>query len=201
MISCLSSFLSGFGQVAYGTSYKLVDRHCSCPEFVFREGAFQLTPIRDSNQDIEIRLRTLSFGIKEAITVIKVKGNSFSGNFYNRRHESRVWPKPDSVQSVIKWEKYPFKKYEILDKDLDSALYELIFNNVLKLPNQRDLPKNKGFVTPYTIVFKYYGHFGSYTFGNPTGPSKDFPNIQAYKDYAMIIQIFKELTSKIVAEL
>jgi len=175
--------------------YTLIDRHCSCPEFEFAKGEFILNDINKSENDLELRLYLKVLGTFSSVTVLTKKAGKVNGDYYHKRFDSFGSSRPDSALGILKWEKYPFKKFPIQDNNLDSIVTELLYYNVGRLPNLSDIYKGS-YLGAFRVVYKINGHVGEYQFGNTEELMTKFPKVQEYKDYMSIARLLGKLTGK-----
>ena len=173
-------------------SYEIVDKDCLCPEFEWVNSGFQLKDIQKSENEMEIRLTTSSAAAYKNITVITQNEGKYESYFYSKRTPTPLVTYPDSLSKYGKWEKHPFIKIPVSDRNIDSVFLELVYNNVLNLPSQNEIYK-KSFATFFKIEYKVNNHFRSYTFGTMKKPRKEFPDVKEYQQYANILLLFYDL--------
>nr|WP_068891195.1 hypothetical protein [Pedobacter panaciterrae] len=190
----LGIFISGASS-AQTTSYQLVNRFCDCPEFEFRNG-FKLKDIKQSSNDFEIRLHAIRTGAYYTIFVLSKKKNIYDAKLYVKKIEmisSGVnWP--DSVKNIEKWEKYPFRKFEVVHMNLDSVFREFKEHHIFSLPSQNTIIKNRGFATPYKIETKTEDQVNEFRFGSPSEFTNELSKFQELRDYKAILDLFIIIT-------
>jgi hypothetical protein len=169
--------------------YKIVDRHCDCPEFYYDgKPGFNLKPIDSSKNDIEIRLFiSPDHHNTRHIIVIKSSNNISTANYYFKKGQlfNENWP--DSAKNLKYWERNPFWKFNLAKKDVDLVIQEVIQQNLTSLKSQNEFYKGQGYFTPYLLTYKIGKHVGKFTFGNPDEFLTENPNIEAFKKYKAIL--------------
>lgn len=70
----------------------------------------------------------------------------------------------------------------------------MIHNNILTLPNQKNLMNGKPFGHFYFVDFKYYDRYRSYSFDKTDKLAVKYPNIREFKDYGEILRLSEKLT-------
>ncbi|MES2426515.1 MAG: hypothetical protein V4560_06055 [Bacteroidota bacterium] len=168
--------------------YTIVNASCDCPEMEWtKEHSFELKDIHQSLNDIEIRLRTnegFLYGIAYRILIRK---NGIYHAFFYLKKSSSINPYiPDSLGGNAKFEKNPYIKFEITNKNLDSAFSILTAHHIGNLPNQSDIYKGPAFAN-HLMECKIGNKYAKYFFGGVKELMDSFPNENVYKDYYAIL--------------
>ncbi|MES2829788.1 MAG: hypothetical protein V4687_16640 [Bacteroidota bacterium] len=163
----------------------------------FKEGGFQLKAIGESKNDLEIRYYEDFFpGGATSITIIKVKNNLISGDYFFKRNDMMQRTRPDSVRNVKNWERHPFIRFKISSVRLDTLINELFYNNLMSLKNQSEILNGRGYKINYSIAYKVNSHYGNFSFGDPKLFLKDNPDIKEFQKYDEIIRLFRNLSKQ-----
>jgi hypothetical protein len=176
-------------------SFDEITLNCKCPDFEWASLGRELKPIRDFDNDLEIRLDIHAKWDDRSTTVISRKNGRYEGFFYHKRKNNSMIIDNDSlIKYKGKWEMYNFKKFSLSRYNLDSITKLLLSYQIMKLPNQNEVYK-KPFITPYTISYKIDGQIRSFRFGPPKEPIQEYPNERIFKQYEAILQLFSEMTN------
>lgn len=169
--------------------YKIVDRHCDCPEFHFDgKPGFNLKPIDSSRNDIEIRLFVSpDHHNTRQIIVIKRSNNISTANYYFKKGQFFNIKWPDSAKNLKYWERNPFWKFNLASISIDSVIQKVLKQNLTSLESQNEFYKGQGYFTPYLLTYKIGTDVGNFSFGNPDAFLAENPGIEAFKKYKTIL--------------
>jgi len=189
MLALLLYFSNSYGQEKR-YPFEEITPGCNCPNFEWTSRGQELKNVKESNNDMEIRLDIHAKWNDRITTVISKKEGKYEAYFYHKRKEA--FPSVSS-DSLIKYkghyETYNFKKFSITGINLDSIVKVLINEKIELLPNQNEI-YSKGFLSPYIVSYKIEGKIRSFQFGSPKGFMNEFPDEPVYKHYDAILELF-----------
>lgn len=139
---------------------------------------------------VEIRLYQVS-GSAKSITVLQYDKNKFFGYHWALRSVGMV----NIDKSLPGGGKPQPKTTSLRSNNLDSLFFELVRNNIFKLPDQSKLTKEH-WRRYNRIEFKVNGELGSYSFDTPSSFPSGENTPTEFENFKSIVTIFKQIISR-----
>jgi len=160
---------------------------CDCPEFEQGITGFDLKSVSKFSDFAIVFHINATWYDQMRVTIVR-KDGKYIGNFYHKMADNFQTPISLSTNP------YNYKKFELDQGKLDSIVHQLLAHQITTLPMQRDIYK-KGFLTLYHISYKMAGEKGSFSFGPPADPMREYPDEMVYQHYDAILNMFWNLIS------
>ena len=181
--------------------------------------SYNLNPIIDSKNEIEIRFYRDFFGKEQSIVTLIYNKGKWSSSYKLQNMDNTIngkYPEDDSLMKIRYYKNFNRDKFEIINKtyNYDSLFKILAINNIFNQKWDDERSAKTNFLNKtnnkiethspphyldgesYNIFYKVSYSFGSCYFDNVGDKVKEMPNLTFLKEQKNIIGVFDILSTK-----
>ena len=147
---------------------------------------FNLKPICDSKNEMEIRLIISGFKAPTVQIIITYKDSTWTANRYKYQR--------GNLGTQIEVTRFEYDKF-YTDLTFNAVFPVLLANEIFSLPDQEELHIKRTISDggAYNIQYKVKNKFRSYSYINPETYAEDYPEKSELKNISMIVRTIKSL--------